>query len=372
MALQRLIYVSRIALPNLHAHSIQMMRTCHALARQGVEVDFYVRGAPPPSLEAVFEAYGLEPLGQFRIHWLPPEAMEGWRFLAVTARRLRRQRAGAAIYTRDWHLARRFIRLRPLVGMPVVVETHKRDGYLELGYAGDALEEGRRSDREELIDFAYRHASGIVAAWLDTAELIRTRYPATPVLRAWFATDPLPEATYDPAARQGIWYVGNLYPHYRPDVLVDALSGVEGETLHIVGGNEEEHVAALRRRAAERGVADRLVFEGYVRPGQLRDLFGRFRVAVALLPGLKLADYFSHGLPFVAPSLRMARDLLRDGETCLLYEPCRADSMAAALRRILGDDALARRLAAGALAEARQHATADRARRLLGFIDGLL
>jgi glycosyltransferase involved in cell wall biosynthesis len=179
-------------------------------------------------------------------------------------------------------------------------------------------------------------------------------------------------AACDPAARSGILYAGNLYPHYRPEVLLDALKLLPGETLHVVGGNDEAQVAAFRRQAAERGVADRLVLHGFVPPGQMAGFLDRFRVGVTLLTGLKAADYLSRALPFVSPDLPVMRDILRDGDTCLLFEPGSAASLAAALRRILGDPALACRLAAGALAEARLHAQPLRARRLIAFLESLL
>ena len=188
----------------------------------------------------------------------------------------------------------------------------------------------------------------------------------------WFDTSPAAEPHYDPATRHGICYVGNLYERYRPGVLVEALSLIEGERLHTIGGNEEEHVNGLRRLAASRGVADRFLLEGYVAPARIQDLFGRFRVAVALLPGLKIADYFSQGIPIVAPDIPVARDLLRDGETCLLFEPGNPASLARSISRILNDTHLARQLAAGALAEARKHNRPDRARRLIHFIESLL
>lgn len=378
--LRRLHYVSRIALPNDHAHSIQMMRTCHALASKGVEVHFYVRGSEPESVRGVLDHYGLEPVEKFRIHWLEPRHWEGARFIARFVPRLLGQGPDAAIYTRDYHLARRFIRLRPLLRMPVVVETHKRDGYFEMGYktdgaaavGPDAFDQERRTDPEELIDYAYRYANGVVCVYVDTCRLVAERYPATPVIRAWYDIAPVPELHYDPATRDGICYVGNLYDRYRPGVLVEALSLVAGQQLHTIGGNEPAHLNTLRQLAAEHGVADRLVLEGYVPPSQVQDRFGRFRLAVALLPGLKIAEYFSHGIPIVAPDMPVARDLLRDGETCLLFEPGSAGSLAGAISRILTDPELARRLAAGALNEARKHADPDRATRLTTFIESLL
>ena len=379
MALDRLIYVSRIALPNTYAHSIQMMRTCHSIAGQGVHVDFYVRGEDHLSPREVLDYYGLEPLENLCIHWLAHRQWEGAGFLYTATVRLRRKGVSAALYTRDYHLARRFARLRPLTGTPVVVETHKRDGYFELGYRTDAedtvgpaaLDTELVSDRYDLIDDAYRRASGVVAAWIDTFHVLAARYPATPLLRAWFPTDPRPARPDGLAGRSGICYVGNLYPRYRPGVLIDALSRLDGETLHIIGGSEED-LTRFQHMAAERGLADCLKLHGYVEPGQIGSVFERFRVAVALLPGLKITEYFSHGLPVVAPDIPIARDLLRDGDTCLLFEPGNGASLAAAIRRILEDPQLALRLAHGALAEARKHAGPRRARRIIDFIESLL
>ncbi|NQT51294.1 glycosyltransferase family 4 protein, partial [bacterium] len=373
-------YVSRISLPNDHAHSIQMMRTCHALAHNGVEVDFYVRGSEPGSVPRVLEHYGLDPVENFRIHWVAAKHWEGAHFLARLVPRLFRQGPDATIYTRDYHLARRFIRLRPILRMPVVVETHKRSGYFEMGYKTDgelavgpeALDQDRRTESQELVDYSYCHANGVVCVYIDTFSLVAERHPTTPVLRAWYDIAPADKLDYDPSTRDGICYVGNLYERYRPAVLVEALSLVPGQRLHTIGGNEEAHLNNLRRLAEQYGVADRCVLEGYVPPSQVQSLFRRFRVAVALLPGLKIAEYFSQGIPIVAPDMPVARDLLRDGETCLLFEPGSAGSLAGAISRILGDPELAHRLAAGALEEAHRHAHPDRATRLTRFIEGLL
>ncbi len=378
--LRRVHYLSRISLPNDHAHSIQMMRTCHAMASKGVEVDFYVRGCEPDDVGAVFDHYGLDPVDTFRIHWVHPKHWEGAWFVARLVPRLFRQGPNVAIYTRDYHLARRFIRLRPFLRMPVIVETHKRDGFCEMGYktdgngsvGPDALDQCRCTDPAGLIDYAYRKASGIVCVYIDTFRLVAEQYPSTPVLRAWYDISPDEELHYDPAERNGICYVGNLYERYRPGVLVEALSLIPDQKLHTVGGNDPAHLNNLRRLAEQHGVTDRFVLDGYVSPQQVRSLLNRFRVAVALLPGLKIADYFSHGIPIVAPDMPVARDLLRDGETCLLFEPGSAGSLAAAVSRILNDPDLARRLAQGALDEARKHAHPDRATRLIHFIESVL
>jgi glycosyltransferase involved in cell wall biosynthesis len=79
---------------------------------------------------------------------------------------------------------------------------------------------------------------------------------------------------------------------------------------------------------------------------------------------LKIFEAMAAGRPIVASDLPSSREILRDGENALLVPPGDAGALAAALRRVLGDDGLARRLAASAWDEAPRYSWAARARAL--------
>jgi glycosyltransferase involved in cell wall biosynthesis len=102
--------------------------------------------------------------------------------------------------------------------------------------------------------------------------------------------------------------------------------------------------------------------------------------AVALLPlpdepvaryftsPLKLFDYMAAGVPIVASDLPSLREVLRDGENALLVPPEDPAAVAKAIDRILGDPALARRLAARAREDASAYTWDERAAQLLEFL----
>jgi glycosyltransferase involved in cell wall biosynthesis len=378
--LRRLVYLSRIELPNRRSHSIQMLRTCQALAEAGVAVEFLWRAREPVDGETIRDYYGLPRLASLTLRGLPPGDWEHFAFFRRALGLAWRSRAGAVFYTRDFHLARRLIRLRPLLRLPVLVETHMLDGFFDRQYVPQWVREavaGRSPDPRatewfRLVDACYRRADGVVSLLGSTARVLRQSYPATPFVEIWHGTAPDPAPSYDPTTRQGVYYVGNLYDYYQPDTLIEAMRLLPGHELFLVGGNDESDVARVRACAERAGVADRVGFLGHVAPTQLSDFYRRCRVVVSLFAGQKIAEYLSRGLPIVAPSLPIVPDILRDGETCLLFAPGDPASLASALRRILSDGGLAQRLAAGALAEAQKHTQPDRARRLIQFIEGLL
>ena len=79
---------------------------------------------------------------------------------------------------------------------------------------------------------------------------------------------------------------------------------------------------------------------------------------------LKLFEYLALGKPIVASDLPALREVLRDQENAILVPPDRPLALAAALREVLDDPALAERLGRGARADAPQYSWDRRAWRL--------
>jgi glycosyltransferase involved in cell wall biosynthesis len=95
----------------------------------------------------------------------------------------------------------------------------------------------------------------------------------------------------------------------------------------------------------------------------------RFRNCV--LP-LKLFSYLAAGRPILAPAAPDTAELLRDGENALLVPPGVPALAAQALDRLLGDPALAARLAARALAQAKELTWDRRAEKIEAFLEARL
>lgn len=149
--------------------------------------------------------------------------------------------------------------------------------------------------------------------------------------------------------------VTRFYPTKGIHVLVSAFAEVLAARpeawLLLVGQGPEE--AALRAQCAALGVSSRVIFAGFQR--EIADHVGIQRVAA--MPslaegfGLSAAEALALGVPVVASRVGGLPDVVRDGVTGLLVPPADARALAAALLRVIEDDALHARLSAAARAD---------------------
>jgi glycosyltransferase involved in cell wall biosynthesis len=130
--------------------------------------------------------------------------------------------------------------------------------------------------------------------------------------------------------------------------LVEALAQVPEARGVLVGADLEQGGAyerALRRRAREVGVADRVVFAGQ-RTDAVRVVAAADVVALpSWTEGLPLVvlEAMAQGRAVVATPVGGTPELIVDGETGVLVPPRDPDALAAALRRVLADAELRRR-----------------------------
>jgi glycosyltransferase involved in cell wall biosynthesis len=152
-----------------------------------------------------------------------------------------------------------------------------------------------------------------------------------------------------------------LHPDKGLDVLVDALALVRKEVpearVRVLGAAQlghEEVGPALHARAAQLGVADGLELAGFVDDPAAEVRAARCAVQPArerteILP-LAVLEAMAVGTAVVATDVGGVADVVHDGDTGLLVPPEHPAALAAALVRVLRDDALAERLRAGAAA----------------------
>ena len=145
--------------------------------------------------------------------------------------------------------------------------------------------------------------------------------------------------------------VGRVEPRKGFHVAVDALAELPGMTLDILGRADDSYRDELLRRAADRGVADRLHL-GVVPRSSLAE---RYRAADAVLftsvwqePfGLVPLEAMACGTPVVATGTGGSKEFCRDEVNCLLVPPDDATALASAVRRLTADEQLRRRLQTG-------------------------
>ena len=177
-----------------------------------------------------------------------------------------------------------------------------------------------------------------------------------------------------------VLYAGQLYPWKGVDVLVEAMAEVPEARLVILGGLAGEgDLARIESLVRARGLEGRVEMPGTVAPARVADELKRASaVAVPFLKTgmteahtspLKAFEAMAAGRPIVASDLPSSREILRHGENALLVPPASAAEMAAALRRVLADGDLARRLAERAWADAPAYSWDARGRRIRDLIE---
>lgn len=161
-----------------------------------------------------------------------------------------------------------------------------------------------------------------------------------------------------------VLFVGVLRYYKGIDVLLDAMRAVDGHAVIVGRGSDE---ARLRARAADAGVAGRVTFAGEISDSELRVLF--HAASVFALPSIDRCEAFgiaqleamACGTPVVSSDLPTGVRLVnQDGVTGLRVPPGDSHALAAALARVLDDDAFRAKLGASARDRVRREFTADR------------
>jgi rhamnosyl/mannosyltransferase len=203
----------------------------------------------------------------------------------------------------------------------------------------------------------HRERCRVVPLGIDLAPFddLASHRPAAAMLRARYGT-PL------------VLFVGRLRYYKGLNVMLDAMPRVEGR-LVIVGDGPEG--ARLRRQHQRLGLGERVFFAGTCEASALLDHLAAADVGV--LPsthpsevyGLSMVEMMACGVPVVCTELGTGTSFVnRDGETGLVVPPRDPAALAAAINRLLGDEALRRRM--GEAARRRAQATFSAAAMMRG------
>ena len=163
----------------------------------------------------------------------------------------------------------------------------------------------------------------------------------------------LPEAgPTPPPESQVVLYVGSLVAHKGIDVLLAAfeelVQHMPEASLWLAGDGPDSD--AFKASVAERGLC-RVRFLGRLEPGGLAEVYRQARVVV--IPSLWLEnaplvaiEAIAYGRAVVASRVGGLPELVQDGETGYLFDRADTADLAAKLKLVLADRALAERLGA--------------------------
>lgn len=154
-----------------------------------------------------------------------------------------------------------------------------------------------------------------------------------------------------------IGFVGNARPWHGLELLVDALSRMNGRVpdahLLIVGGGSS--LPAIKEMIGKRGLGANVTITGEVPHNEVKDYVAAMDVAVSpratfYASPLKVVEYMAMRKAVVAPDMENIRDLVRHDESALLFAPEDAASLTLCLERLANDPALGERLGEAARA----------------------
>ena len=221
-------------------------------------------------------------------------------------------------------------------------------------------------------------AARVVVTSEATARIVVADYDVPPqrinVVRP--GNDPVPPAFGSNDGLVRLLSVGSVVPVKGYDLLIAALATLPDMSwrLTIAGDRTRNPAAAAQLDAdiAANGLCDRVSVLGAVPPKRIIELYLASDVFVLASRfesyGMALAEAMAHGLPLVSTIAGAIPDTVPVGAG-LLVPPDDVAALAQALRRLIGDSAERRRLAANALAAAAQLPTwQDSARLFAGAI----
>jgi glycosyltransferase involved in cell wall biosynthesis len=291
------------------------------------------------------------------------------------------------VFTRDLGFASAYLRARRAGAAGLVYESHgfapvvsdARPAMLTGAGAPSSAKQRRLLRREALV---WRRADGYATITQGLADELVERFGAREALavvpdgarvdatRSW-----APRAAASPAV---VGYSGHLYPWKGVDLVLEALAELPGVRGLIVGGHPKEpDVSRLQDRARQLGLSSRVTFTGMVPPHEVAARLDAADVLVLPNPAsavstryaspLKLFEYLAMGRPIVASNLPAFREVVRDRENALLFEPGNASSLAHAIREAIVDRSLSEAIARRAFETAHEYSWDRRAERLDGL-----
>ena len=194
--------------------------------------------------------------------------------------------------------------------------------------------------------------------------------------------DPAPAPPDPTRGRLDVVFAGMMNVQDRVDVLLHAVAAVETRrsgclTLTLAGTGDD--VPRLRALADDLGVADLVLWTGWLEPAELLAELHRASVGVSLDDDTpfsrlstmtKIAEYLAVGLPCLVADLPENR--VTAGPAARYFEPADARDLAAALESLLDDHGAIDAMRRAALARAPALVWERSARRLVAAYDWLL
>jgi len=338
-----IVYISDSIVPSRSASSIQVMKMCQAMSRQGHAVTLIVPDLQDPDIRSqnVFVFYGVEAsfrLERRRLPTLLGRSLGSMIYALVSAI--------AAYRARPDIIYGRFLPacwLTALCGVPTIFEAHvppstQRPGWLV-----------------HLIFRLWMRAKGnkgVVAISAALASRLEAEFGAMKLIIANDAAD-IARCIKDNYPRkdniQGlqVGYIGQLYQGKGMELIEQLVRRCPSMQFHVVGGSEHD----IRYWKGLLTDHENVVFHGHVPHEETEKLRQQYDVLIApyqlevrvygggnnvapWMSPLKIFEYMASGKAIVCSDLPVLREILTHEETALLCDPLKPEEWEKALKRL--------------------------------------
>ena len=366
----KILYIANIRLPTEKAHGIQIMKTCEALAKAGVEIELVVPTRHNKLTANPFSYYGV-PENLFKIVTLRiPDLIRYGRlgflissiWFSERARWLRAFWTVDIIYSRDALVLAQYL----LLGRKLVFEAHAKPSFVARIVA-------RHSYRVVVISQALREvyaAAGVPAERIIVAPdaVDEHLFDAVPV------KDEAREILGLPLTRHIVVYTGHLYARKGADTLAEAAIHIPEALFVFVGGTAEDIARFKKRWSSQENI--RIV--GHVAPERVP--FYLRAADVLVIPNsstsedtarfaspMKLFEYMASGTPIVASDVPSIREVLGDQEAFFVEADSPA-ALAKSVASVFTQESEALERAGAAQRKAREYTWEKRAKCIAQFL----
>lgn len=355
----KITYLSNSIIPSRYANSVQVMKMCEALAKNGHDIVLYAR-KPSNKIKNVYRFYGVSEV--FKIKWKEwpnLRGVGGFIFAYRVNKDLQNNQLPDLIYGRSHQclfLARKH-------RIPMIFESHsipknylekevikritKKDSLVKTVVTSDAIKEVYKNE----------------FPWLDKNKLVVVRNGADVVREK----DDKPILISGSAIKVG--YVGHLYPDKGIDIIHKVAQKLPKLEFHIVGGSEKD--VAFWSNVIK---LDNVTFHGHVPNSDLTNYYRSFDILIApykktsisfggsnsvdkYASPLKIMEYMAQKKPIIASDLPMVKETIRHMENGLLCKPDDITSWVDTIKLVADDKEISMRISENAYNEFINHYT---------------
>lgn len=330
-------YFMNTEYPNSKAHSIQITKILFSLSQQ-TEVIFFCNKIAVEQKnihKEIIKRYGYD-LSKVKFVELEKKKLTGVNFYYTLTKINTHIPKNTVFYTRSYHLAKRFARTKFWHKRPVILESHKKNGYDK----EDSVKNSKYSKQRNLFEIEnhdkkslqklYCAVDGIIFTSEESRKIVEKDLNITNTAFIWHPL--VPHST--PQARdKTIIYSGSLAPDKLIELLLDGLAVSETNiTIDMIGGTADD-VTKISHAAEVLGVRHNLRFLERVTHRELPSILGRYTFGLSLMEGLKVADYVECGLIPVIPKISMYTEIFNNN-TAIFFEPDNPQSLNEVLKTI--------------------------------------